>query len=117
MKKDSADVTPDPKAVAPADSAFLVSDIANAAQPITSTATWEQIGAAGEAIKKDLAAMNIDLSAQDLTVTIRTVRFDKNTAAFVDVVGDGGDAGPDPFRFVFVVSNGDYLGNAGLVES
>jgi hypothetical protein len=98
-----------------ADIAFLAFDIVASRHLTTGTASWERLGATGETIKKDIAGLNIDLSDKDVTTEIRSVHFGKESAVLVDVASGGGDSIPEPFHYVFVVRQGEYLGCAGKV--
>ena len=106
----------DPMNLDAADAAFLLGDIAMASEVRTRSIDWAQVGASAERIRADIEAMNIPLESPDVSVTLREIHFDGDAAILVDVSSGGGDV-PDPLRFVFVVRNDDYLGNAGKVAS
>jgi hypothetical protein len=98
--------------------AFLFANVAEAGDATFSSATWSDLGNAGTAIRSVIADQNIDLTDPEVGVTIYTIKYDANrSAAFVDVSYSGGGTAPDPFRFVYFVSSGKYIGFAGDVAS
>jgi hypothetical protein len=97
--------------------AFLLSDIAEAKKTLIKETNWEALGPASGEIKKTIADQNINLKDPEVSVTIRAINYDENTLAVVDVASGGGGEAPDPFRYVYFVRNGKYVGYAGSTAS
>lgn len=97
--------------------AFLVADIARAENASSMSTTLDGLGTVADEIKKETASQNINLNDPEVSVEVRRVTYDEHAAAFVDVNYGGGGEAPDFFRFVYVVSDGKYIGNAGDVGS
>lgn len=97
--------------------AFLFADIVSTEHPVFKKITWSALGSAADEIKAGIADQNIDLEEPEMSVDIYAIQSQKQSAAVVDVNYGGGGTGPDPFRFVYFVSDGKYIGKAGFVAS
>jgi hypothetical protein len=101
----------------PSTLAFLFADVFESGDPKLRTATWSDLGHAGKTIRSVIADQNIDVSDPEVSVRIYTINFAHRSAAFVDISYPGGDTAPDPFRFVYFVSSGKYIGFTGEVAT
>lgn len=107
--------SPSPK-LSLSDLAFIIADIATGPTRINK-ASWHDLGDAAEYIKKEIAAQNIDLEEPEVVCDIYLIAYEDHKTMLVDLNYGGGGTGPDPFRFVYFVIDGQYAGYAGEVAS
>jgi hypothetical protein len=103
--------------LSPSRLAFLLADIAEARTKSFRKITWHDLGATAGEIQKAIADQNIDLNDPEVSTELYAISYGSSSAAFVDVSYGGGGEAPEPFRFIHVVSDGEYIGSAGDVAS
>ncbi|MFT3772595.1 MAG: hypothetical protein QM820_44965 [Minicystis sp.] len=101
--------------LSPSRLAFLLADIAAARNRNFEEITWTDLGTAADEIKKVIADHNISLDDPEVSALVYAIRYDESSVALVDVGYTGGGVAPDLFRFVYLVSDGKYIGYAGEV--
>jgi hypothetical protein len=116
MKSKKSQTNPEPE-LSVSDLAFMLANFAGAAAVKFARITWSELGSAARDVKRAIADQNIDLNEPEVEVSIYSGQLAEQRIGIVDLNYGGGGTGPDPFRFVYFVVDGQFIGKAGMVAS
>ena len=116
MKSKQSHKNPEPE-LQLSELAFILANIASASAVKFAKISWRELGSAAKEVKRAIADQNVDLTEPEMVVDIYSTQLEGREIGIVDLNYGGGGRGPDPFRFVYVVADGQFIGKAGEVAS
>jgi hypothetical protein len=86
----------------------LLANIAGDRKPTFTSVKWADLGTAEADVRKAIGDSNIDLGNNETDIFLIQIGIGKDFV--VDISSSGGEA-PDPFRVIYFVIDGKYVGN------